>query len=94
MYTLLSALAPLLLADGGLNGLMNSFKTNWIQPVFIVVVAAIAIPMVIQKQLRALAVFALVATIVALFVFKGEALFGSSGKLTGVANEVVNQVGN
>lgn len=76
----------------GIKGIQDVLVSNWIGPVFFVVIAAVAIVLVWQKQIRALAVFAVVAVIGGLLIFNAEALFGNKGSLTGAGKKVVDKV--
>lgn len=66
----------------GLNGIVNELKDNWLAPVFILIVAGVSIMFLVQRELRKLAVFLVIAMLVGVLLFFGEAIFGKNGNLT------------
>jgi len=78
--------------DGGLNGLWDTVLGNWIQPIFLAMIAIFAIKFIKDRQWTALVTFIGIAAVVGVLVFGGESLFGSEGSLKGVAEEVAGEV--
>ena len=77
---------------GGLNGLVKVLTENWIGPVFLIMVAGFALAFLKNREFRALIVFAIIAIIVALFIFMPDKIFGKKGKLTNQADKVVDTI--
>lgn len=79
----------------GLSGVTDWLISDWIRPVFIVVVAGVSLTFLFNRSFRALGVFALIAAVAGVFIFAGDTLFGSeSATLTGAVNEGVGKVAN
>lgn len=76
----------------GLQSLQNSLINDWIGPVFFIALAVGAIYFVVNREFRKLAVFAGIAVVVALFIFFGEEIFGSSGTLVDPSRRLVENV--
>lgn len=72
----------------GLSELKNKALNDWVQPVFIVGVAAISIVFIKDRAWMKLLAFLGIAAIVGVVVFAGEDLFGDDGNLTGAAEDV------
>lgn len=76
----------------GLEGLSKTLVDQWIGPIYIVIVAVVAITLLLKKEIRALVAFLVVAIICGLLVYFGKDLFGSSGKLTGAAKKAAGDI--
>ena len=76
----------------GLNGLVETLTQNWLGPVFLIMVAGFSLAFLKNREFRGLIVFAIVAIIVALFIFMPGKLFGKDGKLTKQADNVVDSI--
>jgi hypothetical protein len=81
-------------SDGnkGLNGIINGLVGNWIGPAYIILIAIVAVRFVKDRQFRELAAFGGIAAIVGLFLFFGNALFGTRGKVTKSVQDVANGI--
>lgn len=75
-----------------LNGLLQTATTGWIGPVFLIIVAGVSITFLIRREIRQLLIFLVIAAIVGLLVYGGQALFGQQGNLKNAANTVANNV--
>lgn len=91
---LMSSLYDASFAASGFSQLKDSFINNWLGPIFILVVAAIAIKFVISRQFRELAGFLAIAAVVGLLVFAGDSIFGKSGYLSKMADGIGKGVAN
>jgi len=76
----------------GLEGLSKTLVDQWIGPIYIVIVAVVAITLLLKKEIRGLVAFLVVAIICGLLVYFGKDLFGSSGKLTGAAKKAAGDI--
>lgn len=76
----------------GLGGLQHSLISNWIGPIFILVVAGVSLKFLISRQIRELLIFIVIAAIVGLLIYAGGSMFGKSGKLKQGAQSVANNV--
>ena len=76
----------------GLEGLSKTLVDQWIGPIYIVIVAVVAITLLLKKEIRGLVAFLIVAIICGLLVYFGKDLFGSSGKLTGAAKKAAGDI--
>ena len=81
-----------LILGGGLTSVTNSLLTQWVQPVFILIVAAFALYFIKNRQFRELGAFVVIATIVGIMVFLGKDFFGQEGKLTSSVSKVAKGV--
>lgn len=78
---------------GGLSSLKDTAISNWIGPIYLIVVAGIAIKLLIGQQMRALGIFVIIATIVGVLIFAGTQFFGSQDAiLVKSAADVAKQV--
>lgn len=82
--TLLSTLA--------LSNLVNTAISDWIGPVFIGLVAVVAIILAWKRQFAAFITFAGIAVLAALFIFFGDALFGKNGNLSQAGRDVAKTI--
>lgn len=87
--TLLLNMTPL---AQGLSGVYSQVVNNWIGPLFLILVAGVSITFIMRREFRQLISFLVIAVIVALLVFAGEAFFGSGGSLTNVAKREAQQI--
>lgn len=75
--------APMLtFADGnigGLGSLWKDVKSQWLAPLFLAVVAVMAVVFVKNRQWTALISFVGIAVVVAALMFGGASLFGTDG---------------
>lgn len=76
----------------GLENLSKTLVKDWIGPIYIVIVAVVAITLLIKKEIRGLVAFLVVAIICGLLVYFGSELFGRSGKLTGAAQKAAGDI--
>mgnify|MGYP001060963827 CR=1 FL=1 len=74
----------------GLAGLQNTLVQNWIGPAFLIVIAALAIKFMIQRQFRELAGFLAIGAVVALLIYGTDSLFGENGIFKGIADAFAN----
>lgn len=80
----------LILAEGkGLNSILDSFITDWAGPAYLIMVICIAIPMIKDRQFRALIIFLIFAAVLGVVIFFGKELFGKEGKATQGAKELI-----
>lgn len=77
---------------GGLNALQDSVIQNYIGPVFLIILAGVAIKMFMAQQVRQAITVIIFAAIAAVLIYAGPALFGESGKLKNAANQVIQDV--
>lgn len=84
----------LLGSSGGINKLQGMLISDWIGPAFLLVVAALSIKFVVQRQFRELATFLVIAAIVAVLIFAGEQVFGSGGWFTNLGKSAAELIGN
>lgn len=68
--------------NSGLSGLERTIRENWLGPVFFIIVGAVAIYFLINREIRKMMVFLLIAAIVGALIWGASALFGSSGSLS------------
>lgn len=71
----------------GLRQVQTSFVNNWAGPLFLIIVAGVSITFLIRREFRMLFSFLAIAAVVGVLIFFGGTLFGSGGKLTGVAKQ-------
>ena len=88
MFNFLSLLA----FNTGLSTVQTNLITNWIGPVYIVLVAAGAIVFLVQREIRKSLVFFIIAAVVGVLVFLGSSLFGSSGNVTTATKNVTDNI--
>ena len=74
----------------GLSGLSDKLVNDWIGPIYIVLVAVVAITLLMKKEIRSLVAFLVVAVICGLLVYFGKDLFGS--KLTKSAKDAAGSI--
>lgn len=77
---------------GGLTGMKDTLINNWIQPVFLVAVAAFALIFVKDRAWMKLLAFLVIAAIVGVVIFFGGDLFGSSGNFTNAGKGLASTV--
>ena len=75
---------------GGLGDMQKDIIKGWIGPVFILIVAVVAILFVKEREFRKLAAFLGIAAIVGIIIFAGDQLFGDKGKISGTINSTLN----
>lgn len=80
------------LMNSGLKNISNNLINNWIGPVFLLIVAAVAVKFVVNKQWRELAVTVLIAAIASVLIFAGGDLFGKDKGLTKSSQDLIKQV--
>lgn len=76
-----------------MNALTQEIIQNWIGPLVLAGIAVFAIIFLKDRAWMKLISFVGIAAVVALLVYGGPALFGSSGSLTGTATDLAQQVG-
>lgn len=81
-----------LVFNAGLNGLMETLKNNWIGPVFFIIVAAVSITFLLQREIRKLLVFVVIAALVGVLIYFGADLFGQNGSLTNFAKKEASNI--
>lgn len=82
----------LLILSGGLSRLQNTLVQNWIGPVFLIVIAALSIKFMMQRQFRELAGFLAIGAVVGLLIYGTGTLFGERGLLTNIAKGFANLI--
>lgn len=80
------------LMNSGLKDISNKLINNWIGPVFLLIVAAVAVKFVVNKQWRELAVTVLIAAVASVLIFAGGDLFGKGKGLTKSSQDLIKQV--
>jgi uncharacterized membrane protein YqiK len=75
-----------------LSDLVSTAISDWIGPVFVAVIAVVAIVLLWQKKLAAFITFAAVAVLAGLFIFFGDDLFGKSGNLSGAGKQAAEKI--
>lgn len=75
-----------------LGSLVDTAINDWIGPVFVIILAVIAITLAIRKQLAAFLSFALVAVIAGIFVFFGSDIFGKNGNITKAGKDIAKKI--
>jgi asparagine N-glycosylation enzyme membrane subunit Stt3 len=83
-----------LILGAGLNDLWNSVRDNWIGPVFFAAVAVGAFMFIKSQQITKLIMFLVVASLVGVLIFFGDALFGANGSLSRMFKGTSTNVGN
>lgn len=83
-----------ILLSGGVTALMDWLLSSWIGPIFFVVVAAVSITFLINRQFRMLWQFVAIAAVIGLLIFAGPWLFGSDGVFTNVGKDAGEKIGN
>lgn len=78
--------------NAGIKTITDDFMNNWIGPVFLLIVAAISITFLINRQFRQLAIFLVIAAIVGAAVFFGSALFGKDGTFSKFAKNKASTI--
>lgn len=76
----------------GLSSLTEWLLNSWVQPLFLLIVAAMALFLLKDKKMRELIIFLIFAAIVGVFVFLGNDIFGGNRGLTGVAKKAADKV--
>lgn len=71
----------MMLGSTGLTKLWTDVKEAWIAPVFFCMVAIGAFMFIKQQAITKLILFLVVAAVVGVLIFGGEALFGNDGAL-------------
>lgn len=77
------------LLAGGIKNLQQTVVGDWIGPAFFILLAAVSIALLIGRKLREALILGVVAIVVGIYVFAGDALFGSGGTLTKATKNVV-----
>ena len=77
-----------------LSSIQEKLLTQWIKPAYFIVVALVAVLLLWKKELRALAVFAVVAVVAGLLIFFAKDIFGEgdNGILGGVKQTLTGSV--
>lgn len=75
----------LVLLAGGLGELQSTLVTNWIGPVFLILIAGVSVKFMISRQFRELAGFLAIGAVVAILIYGTGTLFGADGLLTKIA---------
>lgn len=81
-----------LAASGGLGGLWDTIRTNWLGPIFFAAVAIFAIIFIKDRAWMKLIAFVGIAAVVGVLIFAGEDMFGDSGTLSGTAENLAGQI--
>lgn len=81
-----------LVMNAGLNGLMETLKNNWIGPVFFIIVAGVSITFLLQREIRKLLVFVVIAALVGVLIYFGADLFGQNGSLSNFAKKEASSI--
>lgn len=83
-----------LIHQGGLSGLWDTIRTDWLGPIVLAAIAIFAIIFIKDRAWLKLIGFVGIAAIVSVLVFAGENLFGESGNLKGVAEGFATDIEN
>lgn len=83
----METLTPLALGD-----LVNSAVSDWIGPVLVGIIAAVAIVLLWKRQFAGFLTFAAMAVLAALFVFFGGDLFGKEGNISKAGKDVAKKI--
>lgn len=81
-----------LFLNAGLSGITENLKNNWIGPVFIIIVAAISIKFLLQREIRSLLIFLVIAAIVGVLIYFGSSIVGQNGSLSNFAKNQANTI--
>lgn len=81
-----------LVMNAGLSGLMETLKNNWIGPVFFIIVAGVSITFLLQREIRKLLVFVVIAALVGVLIYFGADLFGQNGSLSNFAKKEASSI--
>jgi hypothetical protein len=76
----------------GIGDLARYLRESYIGPGLIIVVMILAVILAFRQKLAAFFSLAGVAILAAVFIFAGDALFGSSGSLTKAGTELAKKV--
>lgn len=82
----------LFIASSGLSGVTSTLLQSWVQPVFLLAIAAMAIIFIKDRAWMKLLGFLGIAAVVAIPVFFGDSIFGQGGQLSGVGKNLAEQV--
>lgn len=83
----------MMLGSTGLTKLWLDVKESWITPVFFCMVAIGAFMFIKQQAITKLILFLVVAAVVGVLIFGGEALFGNNGALKNMFEGTAVKVG-
>ena len=75
-----------------LGGLVDTAISDWIGPLFVGIIAVVAVILLWKRQLAAFITFAAVAVLGGLFIFFGDDLFGQNGNLSGAGRDVAEKI--
>lgn len=84
----------MMLGSTGLTKLWEDAKESWIAPVFFCMVAIGAFMFIKQQAITKLILFLVVAAVVGVLIFGGDALFGKDGALKKMFQGTAEKVGN
>lgn len=84
----------LLVLGAGLSELYSTLVNDWLGPAYLITLAVFAIMFLKDREFRKLLSYVAIATIVAVLIFAGNALFGSNGSITRAAKNTATKVSN
>lgn len=77
----------------GLDGLVDSFRSDWVGPAFIGLIMVLAVISLWKREWRGLFGLLALGVVVGLLVFAGDDLFGSKdATLTGIGNDAAKEI--
>lgn len=81
-------------AAGGLGGLTDKLRSDWVGPAFIIVVIVLVIAFMWRRQWMGLITFLAFAVVVGIVIFRTDTFFGQSGSLTDTGSDFGQQAFN
>ncbi len=84
----------MMLGSDGLQTIWKDVRNNWIAPVFFCMVAVGAFMFIKQQAITKLILFLVVAAVVGVLIFGGEALFGEDKPLSNLFQKTAENVGS
>ena len=90
----MSLLNSFVLASGnaGLGSLVDTIVSNWLGPVFFILIAITAVVLFWKKQMAAFFTVVIIGIIAALLIFAGPIFFGKDGVFTSAGQNIGKQV--
>lgn len=79
-------------AGGGLSGLQNWLVTNWLGPIYFIMIAAFSLIFIKDRAWMKLATFILIAAVVGILIFFTSTFFGKNGSLTKTGKTAGSQI--
>ena len=85
-----------LLFMGGLSGVVDDVRSNWIGPIFLIILMSMALFFAFKRQFREMVIFIAIAAVAGVLIYGGGVLFGqggSAGSITNAAQNVAEKIG-